>query len=81
MNLDCDFNFFTTIGYHIKTKQIKMVLMTLSTPQVEPITNPPVSFDNYLNVWIDKTNEKRKIKQLAPMNKDNLINEWRATYS
>ncbi len=84
-NLDYDFNLFRELGYKIKSKEIKLMFVSISNPSdnnsnEKQTSTDPVSFDDYLSKWIVKANKTRANKGMAPLNKDNLVNYWKKLY-
>jgi hypothetical protein len=83
--LNYDFNLFKELGYKIKSKQIKIMFVTIANPSNiesgEKQTEPnPVSFDDYVTNWVEKTNKIRGNKGMGPLDKDKLINYWKKIY-
>ncbi len=84
-NLDYDFNLFKELGYKIKSKEFKLMFVSISKPLVteseeQHSESNPVSFDDYLSQWIEKTNKTRANRGMGPLDKDNLVNSWKKIY-
>ncbi len=81
VDLDCDFNLFKKLGYKIKSKEIKLMFVSISTPSdTESTETNPVSFDDYLSKWIEQANKTRANKGMGPLNKNNLVSSWKKIY-
>ncbi len=84
--LNYDFNLFKELGYKIKSKEFKLMFVSISKPSVtesdkQQSESNPVSFDDYLSKWIEKANKIRDNKGMRPLDKDKLVNYWKKTYS
>ncbi len=80
--LNYDFNLFKELGYKIKSKEFKLMFVSITKPSViesddQQSKSNPVSFDNYLSKWIEKANKTRANKGMGPLDKDKLVNYWK----
>ncbi len=83
--LNYDFNLFKELGYKIKSKQVKIMFVSISNPlntasEEKQSEKTTVSFDDYVTNWVEKTNKIRLNKGMGPLNKEKLINHWKKIY-
>ncbi len=82
IDTDCNMNLLKKLGYKINSKKVKMALLTLTIPPQDNQNsiNKLVSYNDFLTNWIEETNNKRILKGMKPVTKEQMVRHWNLVY-